>query len=203
MARPKRNPAGPEDAGARERLLQAGLALFNARGYAATTVREIVEHAGVSKPVLYYYFQSKEGLYLELVSGPFSRHQELLAGAGSGDSSPTGRLFALCDTLFRHFVENLEVARLLFSIYYGPPQGAPPIDIEGQGRKVIPVIEGLIREAIVAGEIRSSKPEEICWGINALLNAAFQEQLTPQPQMDGTGLKRVMSLFLSGVGGTV
>jgi AcrR family transcriptional regulator len=55
------------DEGARHRLLVAATRLFARTGYAATSVREIVEAAGVTKPVLYYYFQSKEGLYLAIL----------------------------------------------------------------------------------------------------------------------------------------
>ncbi|MBN2125321.1 MAG: helix-turn-helix transcriptional regulator, partial [Deltaproteobacteria bacterium] len=44
-------------------LLMAGITLFAEKGYASTAVREIVAHAGVTKPVLYYYFQNKEGLF--------------------------------------------------------------------------------------------------------------------------------------------
>lgn len=201
MARPTKNPAGQGDVGVRERLLQSALMLFTTRGYAATTVREIVERAGVSKPALYYYFQSKEGIYLELISEPLQRHRELLAGTGNESGSPTGRILALTETLFRHFMENLTVARLLFSIYYGPPQGAPAIDFEAHGRELIQVILDLVREAVAAGEIRSDNPLDLSWAINGLLNAAYQEQLTPQPQVDGEGLQRVLRLLLSGMGG--
>jgi AcrR family transcriptional regulator len=34
------------------------------KGYTATSVRKIVEEAGVSKPSLYYYFGNKEELDL-------------------------------------------------------------------------------------------------------------------------------------------
>ncbi|MCE1227092.1 MAG: TetR/AcrR family transcriptional regulator, partial [Geobacteraceae bacterium] len=50
-------------ANVRQRLLDAALQLFSTKGYAATSVRELVEAAGVTKPVLYYYFKNKEGLY--------------------------------------------------------------------------------------------------------------------------------------------
>jgi len=36
-------------------------------------VREIVAAAGVTKPVLYYYFRNKEGIYLELMQGSLPR----------------------------------------------------------------------------------------------------------------------------------
>ena len=44
------------------KLLDAAVRLFAHKGYPATSTREIVEAAGVTKPMLYYYFQSKEGL---------------------------------------------------------------------------------------------------------------------------------------------
>ena len=66
---------------ARERLLSGATALFASKGYAATTVREIVERAGVTKPVLYYYFRSKEGIYLDLMREPFSEFAALVEEA--------------------------------------------------------------------------------------------------------------------------
>ncbi len=57
-------PAETLDSSVRQRLLRAASDLFAQKGYAATTVREIVAAVGVTKPVLYYYFGSKEGLYL-------------------------------------------------------------------------------------------------------------------------------------------
>ncbi len=44
--------------------------LFAERGYDATSVREIVEAAGVAKPTMYYYFRSKEGLAQALLTVP-------------------------------------------------------------------------------------------------------------------------------------
>ena len=46
-----------------EGILQAAVRLFARKGYEATSTREIVEAAGVTKPMIYYYFKNKEGLY--------------------------------------------------------------------------------------------------------------------------------------------
>ena len=64
--------------GARQRLLDAAAELFNGKGYAATTVREIVKAAGVTKPVLYYYFKNKEGIFLELMRGNLPQAQRIV-----------------------------------------------------------------------------------------------------------------------------
>jgi AcrR family transcriptional regulator len=46
----------------RDILLDKALLLFAKLGYEGCSVREIVELAGVTKPTLYHYFQSKEGV---------------------------------------------------------------------------------------------------------------------------------------------
>ena len=63
---------------ARERLLETATELFAEKGYAAASVREIVEKAGVSKPVLYYYFKSKEGLFYAILEWAAGVQQNIL-----------------------------------------------------------------------------------------------------------------------------
>ena len=50
----------------RERILDVALELFNEHGYEATSLREIAERLGVTKAALYYHFQSKADILLEL-----------------------------------------------------------------------------------------------------------------------------------------
>ena len=70
-------PKAPEP-NARQRLLETATELFAEKGYAGTSVREIVDRAGVSKPVLYYYFKSKEGLYYAILEWAAEVQQEIL-----------------------------------------------------------------------------------------------------------------------------
>ena len=48
-------------------LLEAALALFVEKGFAATRVEEVAAHAGVSKGTLFLYFPSKEDLFKAVV----------------------------------------------------------------------------------------------------------------------------------------
>lgn len=47
----------------RERILEAAEDLFFKRGYAGTTIADIVDHLGVTKPFLYYYFPGKNEIF--------------------------------------------------------------------------------------------------------------------------------------------
>ncbi|HUE09056.1 MAG TPA: TetR/AcrR family transcriptional regulator [Acidimicrobiales bacterium] len=51
----------------RQQLFAVALELFAQRGYRPTTMDDIAERAGVTKPLLYQHFSSKRALYLELV----------------------------------------------------------------------------------------------------------------------------------------
>ena len=51
----------------REQLISVARALFAERGYEASSVEEVAQRAGVSKPVVYEHFGSKEGLYAVVV----------------------------------------------------------------------------------------------------------------------------------------
>ena len=77
MAEAKTSAKSP-DIGARDRLLAAAAEFFSRKGYSATTTREIVASAGVTKPVLYYYFQNKEGIYLELMRRAMAGFEEVV-----------------------------------------------------------------------------------------------------------------------------
>src|SRR5438128_1007205 len=54
----------------REALLAAARALFEARGFDATTVRDIGDRANVDPALIARYFGGKEGLYLAALADP-------------------------------------------------------------------------------------------------------------------------------------
>jgi AcrR family transcriptional regulator len=51
----------------REAILDAAKHFFTSKGFSGTSVREVCEAAGVTAPVLYYHFGSKEGLFEAVV----------------------------------------------------------------------------------------------------------------------------------------
>lgn len=70
-----------------QELLDAALALFVEKGYAATRAEEVARRAGVSKGTLYLYYPSKEELFKAVVRGSLSRliaDGQELAGAFEG-----------------------------------------------------------------------------------------------------------------------
>jgi len=71
----------------RQQLVAVALELFAQRGYRSTTMDDIAEAAGVTKPLVYQHFSSKRALYLELVN---SIAQELLLAVRRGVEEAEG-----------------------------------------------------------------------------------------------------------------
>lgn len=63
MARKQRLSAAER----RVQLMEVGRAVFASHGYEATAIDEVARKAGVTKPIIYEHFGSKEGLYAAIV----------------------------------------------------------------------------------------------------------------------------------------
>src|SRR6516164_5476826 len=66
-------PIGP----VRQNIIGAARALFAEKGYSGTTVDEIVAKAKTTKPMLYYYFGNKEGLFAAVLEDVYSGMREI------------------------------------------------------------------------------------------------------------------------------
>jgi AcrR family transcriptional regulator len=190
----------PSDIAVRNRLLSAATDLFSRKGYSATTTREIVAAAGVTKPVLYYYFRNKEGIYLELIREAFTKFDALLDGSRKERGSAMEKLLHLSDQVFLLFMENIEVAKLMYSIYYGPPQGAPFFDFDAYHLRFQEAVRSMIKEGIRRGELPKGNVEDRMWIILGAVNIAMEVNLChPEMAIDRKGLARMLHLILRGL----
>ena len=73
----------------RERqIVDAAVAVFGERGYAEVSMEQVAERVGVTKPVLYTHFGSKEGLLLAAIARARSRCASGQAKSQQGDREP-------------------------------------------------------------------------------------------------------------------
>ena len=75
-------------AGTREAILDSAERLFAERGFAGTSVRDIVRDSESSPPSLYHYFGSKENLLVELVADRYGRYCSALEDAVAATATP-------------------------------------------------------------------------------------------------------------------
>jgi AcrR family transcriptional regulator len=78
-----------------ERIRNAAIALFRARGYHGTSVRALAQVVRIEAASLYYHFPSKQNILLDIFERTMDDLLEGLRGAVEGRSSPEERLRAV------------------------------------------------------------------------------------------------------------
>jgi AcrR family transcriptional regulator len=192
-------PESKPEGHVREELMRAALTLFTQRGYSATTVRELVEAAGVTKPVLYYYFGSKEGLFLELMRTHFGRLEAVVDLYRKGKGSVRKRLTAMLDKGFVYVQQDLDFIRLMHAVYFGPPGEAPYFDFDAYHQRYHDLITRFLEEGIQRGEFRYGNAGDMAWIILGTMEIAIEDQICCQvSRIDRDTLKRLLNLVFDG-----
>ena len=108
----------------RNQLIGIGRSLFAARGLDATTIDEIAAAAGVSKPVIYEHFGSKEGLYTQVVELEFQALLQSINEALAAEAKPRILVEQAALALLGYIEERTDGFRILM-------RDAPPSQPEG------------------------------------------------------------------------
>jgi AcrR family transcriptional regulator len=98
----------------RRQLLDVAVDVFAANGFHATSMDQVAEAAGVTKPVLYQHFRSKRNLYLALLDDVGSRLLEAITKATAAASSPREQVIAGFVAYFRFVTDSESAFQLLF-----------------------------------------------------------------------------------------
>lgn len=101
-------------------ILDRSLELFAARGYDSVGVQEIVEAAGVTKPTLYHYFGSKQGLLDALLSHYYDEFNHRLEQAADYQGDLTGTLRKVAWVYFHYALENPVYYRFQLALWFAP-----------------------------------------------------------------------------------
>ncbi len=130
----------------RRQLFSTALRLFAERGYSATTMDDIAEAAGVTKPLLYQHFASKRALYLELMDVFAGVLVDRIVDATALAEGPRQQVERGFAAYFALMVENEAAFRLL----YGREAPADP-ELSEARRRVEETIAQAIDPLIDAG----------------------------------------------------
>jgi len=108
-------PSSPSSAsgGRRDELLALGLRMFSSRRFDELSMDDLAAEAGVAKGLLYYYFKSKRGFYIEAVRAAAAE----VRAQWDADPSlpPPQRVRQGLDAYLRHAEERAEGFRALMA----------------------------------------------------------------------------------------
>ena len=153
----------------RERILDVALELFNEQGYEQTSLREIAERVGVTKAALYYHFERKEDILLELhlrlhVLGreTFEQLEDLEDGA---------EIAAAWEGLLDSFIDQLISHPELFVFHQRNHRALQQIQDDGRHRAENEDIEQRMRRALASPDIPPAQRVRMACATGAVLVA--------------------------------
>ena len=166
---------------ARQRLLEAATELFAEKGYAGTSVRAIVDRVGVSKPVLYYYFKSKEGLFYAILEWAADVQQEILNEIFATSGTVLERFIFLYRRISDGVLQYQDLYKMIHGLLYGPPQGAPEYDFPQYQRHMFNAVKRIYTSGLAAGEVEAADEDEVAFLVLSLIDFSLNmNQVLPE-----------------------
>ncbi len=135
-----------------ERIMGAAIRLFAQKGYAATSVREIVQEAQVTNPMLYYYFDNKETLFERTLNHLMRYRHENVAAIVQSSVAFRSKLRALVELHFESLRENPYILQFIYAVLFGPRESRPDYDIRCEHDDTVDQVAEIFRQAQAASE---------------------------------------------------
>ncbi len=174
-----------------ERILEAGWELFRKKGYRGVSVDEVCQRCNLTKPTLYYYFQNKENLYVQVLLQRLSGFRKAIEIKGDFatrlksfvrhilDSSTPDQLFLVRD------MENIRNTGYHRQV------------MEAFQSEIITPLAGLMQDGIDAGELSKGDPAFYAWVLLGIVGP-FIAHPRPLQMRSRVSPARIVRFFLSG-----
>lgn len=160
----------------RQAILQAATEVFRQSGFERSSMSDIRQRAGCSKPTLYSYFESKEALFVEVVLAATEQEFQATLHALDADQADVGqalesfgqRLLALL------YAPHMQALRRLVACAGGP---------SGLGRRCYEMgpargeaaLAAVLQQAMARGQLRPADPRTAAQHLRGLLEAEWIE----------------------------
>lgn len=152
----------------RRQLVEAATRVFAERGYHDTSVAAICERAGVAKGAVYWYFDSKEQLFLEVLAGAQEALRRSQEDAVAGEPDPVRRL----ERGIRGALLWLERNRDVVAVFQVATTDARFVDAMRAGEaRIADDLADHLKEAIVAGLIPDGDPRVLAYAVVGAIGA--------------------------------
>jgi AcrR family transcriptional regulator len=171
-----------------QRILDVAEREFDRHGFRGASMELIAEGSGVTKALVYQYFDSKEGLYTACVDRGRARLFDGLQRVAAA-AEPAGMLPAIVDSYF----DQLEAERNSWYVLYGD---APRVAVDEMRRRNAEVIAELLRSGSPLADEDVELVAQLIVGAGEQVGRWWLEHRE-------VPAKRVKAQFTAGIGGAI
>ena len=167
----------------KQRILDESLELFASKGYAGTSMNDIISKVGISKGSVYWHFKSKEEIFVKVLTDNYREWIELVNSELKNLSNPIeklrkyGRLFIA--------TVDMPVWRISPEMYWN--------EFSGENQRILDecfsmddnIILEIFEEAIEEGLLVSDNAERLTWIYISSLEGMFEKVILSYKNQDG------------------
>jgi TetR/AcrR family transcriptional regulator, cholesterol catabolism regulator len=170
----RRKPPGrARDPDKKSRIVREAAALFDRSGYHSTSMDDIAQAVGVSKPTLYHHFRSKDDIL-------FSIHEEVIEFNIAQEERRNALGMSAAQQLLELLTDVIELnmtrpgyVRVFFEHYRELP-AEQQVEIQEKRDRYRDLVEGVIARGVETGEFRPLEPRLATLFLVGASNWAYQ-----------------------------
>jgi AcrR family transcriptional regulator len=140
-----------------ERIRINAMEHFSQFGYLGASIREITQASNVTKPTLYYYFNSKEALYKDLAASCMDNVLKVLESSILKKATFSDRFCSLIQSYNGICQNDFPAARFVHMVSVAPSRYVPDVGIDKFNRNKRALITKIVFDSTQSGEIQGDK----------------------------------------------
>ncbi len=156
----------------KDEVIRVAARLFAAKGYHATTLDEIAEEMGVTKPALYYYIASK-GDILQTIINRVMEPMEQVCEVGQSNLQPKEKMEKIIRMLVQFAAERKETTLIAFEQANILPKRSQDA-LKRRQKEVERVVEQTLKEGVEQGCFTVSNVRMTCFAILSVSNWLYR-----------------------------
>jgi len=183
----------------KERILDAAAQEFAQFGYHRSSLRRISERSHATKPMVYYHFQGKDGLFAAVVGEQLGRLEARLKQRIAREGDAVGRLAAFARLYLSCFLD--EFPGLAVGLRELPTLPAPLfVEIAtAHGRMVVAILKRILRDGVASGELRPLDVDNCARAIIGIMHYYIRGSGLDNAAAIAAGTEQIANYYAAGL----
>ncbi len=147
----------------RQQIMQAAEAMFTTRRFHEITLDEVASAARVGKGTIYRYFQDKDDLFYQIVTGGLEEMCELLSSRVPADASFDEQLLGACRQISGFFERRRQLTRMMQAEEGRMTCADGPLRQRWmkRRRRLVEAVGRILARGVEEGEVRDDLPPQV------------------------------------------
>ncbi|MBO8151209.1 MAG: hypothetical protein DRP91_04030 [Candidatus Neomarinimicrobiota bacterium] len=145
----------------KDRIIDIAIEMFAKKGYENVSMNEIAKEVGISKPAIYYYFESKEKLFIEMMNVVTEKFLNSIEEVFEKDVPPEQKLLNMIETMFEKTKEKPKIFRIIHGLNIEDTKAEFVLKFKDRFRFIRENLRKIIIEGKNSGKFRQDIDPEV------------------------------------------